>query len=1214
MDRSYLRYVPRDTCGTVASNGIFEDASRAKFPASLFGKHNLKDAASSRLIFDAQAERVRLLDLENDCRVLASFDVPPREPIHGAPVYFSTEVSTLSLSTDGLKLAVGYADGTIRVWTWLDSLKKGQTDSGGDLSVMDLNPRQNLLYKRPPFGYKTHDDLFTNDGQDDDFESMIDYGMEVVSSVSLAGHSGAVRCLRWTIGDDLLVSSGSDGEIVVWDVDQMNGKFRLSDHSGPVNDIAFLYETISCSEATKDLPRSRTFDPKKPRWLLSCSKDSTMKLWDLVMQSCISTEAIHRREVLSMQVDRCNHRVVSVGSDGNVYVHEIHNLPGDLNHDPKAEVEFHLLGFVARDLRGGKVTTGKHAPAKVDLMDKADDIRKIKQLVRVRANEEGDVSRSSNADSLSSKKRSKKRSGEGMVSPKKKNKKNVQCGPDDPTDRHQLAEGVEIHLSHHDPLPRSWNISSKQHLCPGVVQLRVPTDDEFQLGLAVAFDVDLMVLVLPLGSISGRIELYDLLSSPSAGKKLKKRLKNSKKRREAMIKKAVADKASLKVMESTLPIAEDDTRLLEFNIAQGELTKLEAQLEALKEEIVVANSIVTSSTNSSGQSFSMANFRLFAISDILSFVSSSPVENTKNWITVPFNQRLCKRPTWREAIRAVTTSSTDEVPIVPEKIVYQSLSRGPVVASLLNPQFGRHTDSTTALSSVELPASQFIPSAPQWLVPQRNDEGFITGGESGQFKVWDLKTQRCIYTRFLESAKTILKCAVLLPDNEHLLSATNHGSVVFISVSTGETFATVDIGGEEITDLCSDADGKGFYVTTKNCQVRYFVMTATASSGDEDGHQVVTTEVQSRTLQSEPKKVVVTPDGKYVAVVMVDDTIVLLHANTLKTFVVLFGHKLPCRAISVSDDSSMIATGGDEKTIYIWGTDFGQIMKRISLAHEKSITALKFIPESHQIVSAGADALVKFWDVDNKICIQSLAGHGSYICAMGMLRDGSGVITCDSSKIIRTWLRTREPLMIKDEMRGQLELKDEDALLKNVNHRTGLFSDVAFSKASRPSTDAVRSADKVSEVIDKCWQGVILIENGQDVTEMRFEGDDPLASLSAALRSIPNSHLYDCIVTLPQADIMHLLELITLLLEQLIRERGCEAGSRAQKFSIEGPIRTALLIISSHLRQFLFNDGGRALIDRLKRSLTALLDDECDAILCNIAACSLVSRQADETG
>ncbi len=84
--------------------------------------------------------------------------------------------------------------------------------------------------------------------------------------------------LRYDPSCVLLVSGGKDTDLIVWDIVNESGKYRLKGHKGVITDCALIPE--------KNL-------------LVSCSKDSFVKVWDLETQHCINTLVGHRSEVPS---------------------------------------------------------------------------------------------------------------------------------------------------------------------------------------------------------------------------------------------------------------------------------------------------------------------------------------------------------------------------------------------------------------------------------------------------------------------------------------------------------------------------------------------------------------------------------------------------------------------------------------------------------------------------------------------------------------------------------------------------------------------------------------------------------------------------------------------------------------------------------------------------------------------------------------------------
>lgn len=83
----------------------------------------------------------------------------------------------------------------------------------------------------------------------------------------------------------------------------------------------------------------------------------------------------------------------------------------------------------------------------------------------------------------------------------------------------------------------------------------------------------------------------------------------------------------------------------------------------------------------------------------------------------------------------------------------------------------------------------------------------------------------------------------------------------------------------------------------------------------------------------------------------------------LQLFVELYGHNLPVSDMDISYDSTMIITASNDKTIRIWGLDYGDCHRRITV--DSATTCIKFLPKTHQFFTTNADGNVMHWDADN---------------------------------------------------------------------------------------------------------------------------------------------------------------------------------------------------------------------------------------------------------
>ena len=80
------------------------------------------------------------------------------------------------------------------------------------------------------------------------------------------------------------VSGGADSDIFLWDLVTLTGVCKLRGHKDAVTGVAFMQRSIG-----------------QPL-VVSVSKDTLMKVWDVVTQHCIQTIVGHRCEIWSLAV------------------------------------------------------------------------------------------------------------------------------------------------------------------------------------------------------------------------------------------------------------------------------------------------------------------------------------------------------------------------------------------------------------------------------------------------------------------------------------------------------------------------------------------------------------------------------------------------------------------------------------------------------------------------------------------------------------------------------------------------------------------------------------------------------------------------------------------------------------------------------------------------------------------------------------------------
>ncbi|RCH87615.1 hypothetical protein CU097_004334 [Rhizopus azygosporus] len=221
MVKAYLRYEPLATFGVIAST-----------QSNIVYDHTGKVAITPAL------EEVILWDLKKGTEI-ARWKEPGNK----------SEVTSIAKSPNNKDYAVGYNDGSIRLWNISSS----------------------------------------------------------TSTVTLSGHRAAVTALTFDHDGTRLASGSKDTDLIIWDIISESGLYRLKGHKDQITCLTFL--TSKGTDAEKAVGTSTE------GYLLSSSKDTLIKLWDLSSQYCRETLVGHRSEVWTFAVSKDQKVIISGGAE-----------------------------------------------------------------------------------------------------------------------------------------------------------------------------------------------------------------------------------------------------------------------------------------------------------------------------------------------------------------------------------------------------------------------------------------------------------------------------------------------------------------------------------------------------------------------------------------------------------------------------------------------------------------------------------------------------------------------------------------------------------------------------------------------------------------------------------------------------------------------------------------------------------------------------------
>lgn len=283
---------------------------------------NWKHGRCTTQVLKGHTSEVTCLQFDDDIIVTGSYDTT----IKIWDVETGQELRTLNGHTMGVKclqfdkskLVSGSLDGTLKMW----DLKNGKvirTFPGHSGAVVSVHFDGSILAS----------------GSQDRTIRVRDFAN--CSRVSLRGHTDYVNSVRVDAASQTLFSASDDCTVRVWDLKAKRCLKVLRGHSLQVTQILPMpcgFEFPDGDAMEDDTPSSRssgegsgiavpvaypasvTEGPCPPRYVLSCSMDSTVRLWDVTTGRTVKTFFGHIEGIWAMAADTL--RMVSGSNDGVV--------------------------------------------------------------------------------------------------------------------------------------------------------------------------------------------------------------------------------------------------------------------------------------------------------------------------------------------------------------------------------------------------------------------------------------------------------------------------------------------------------------------------------------------------------------------------------------------------------------------------------------------------------------------------------------------------------------------------------------------------------------------------------------------------------------------------------------------------------------------------------------------------------------------------------
>lgn len=131
----------------------------------------------------------------------------------------------------------------------------------------------------------------------------------------------------------------------------------------------------------------------------------------------------------------------------------------------------------------------------------------------------------------------------------------------------------------------------------------------------------------------------------------------------------------------------------------------------------------------------------------------------------------------------------------------------------------------------------------------------------------------------------------------------------------------------------------------------------------------------------------------------------LKQAHTLRTTAAVVAHEKDINAITVAKTDSILATGSADKSIKLWSMPDLGLLATLR-GHKRGVWAVAFSPTEPILASCSGDRTIRVWGVTPQsgyACLRTLEGHDSSVLCVRFLRAGAQLVSTGADGLLKLW-------------------------------------------------------------------------------------------------------------------------------------------------------------------------------------------------------------------
>jgi WD40 repeat protein len=244
-----------------------------------------------------------------------------------------------------------------------------------------------------------------------------------------------------------------------------------------------------------------------------------------------------------------------------------------------------------------------------------------------------------------------------------------------------------------------------------------------------------------------------------------------------------------------------------------------------------------------------------------------------------------------------------------------------------------------------------------------------------------------------------INAVVVMPDSEHVATASDDGTVRIWETRTGEETLVLRGHTGFVLSIAVSSDGK--LIATGSGDKTAIVWDA------KTGSRLDWLEGHSGPVQS----VAFSRDLRHIVTGSADNTARIWKLNAengsehgrWRPFATLAGHQLAVLSVAVTQDNRVV-TGSHDDTVRIWDLATGKQIGAPLSGHADSVMSVAVTPDDNYIVTGSADTTARIWNAKTGKEVTQLRGqHTQAVTSVAVTPDGKKIVTGSLDRTARTW-------------------------------------------------------------------------------------------------------------------------------------------------------------------------------------------------------------------